>query len=112
MLGPAIGLLSLGINQHVLLLNTKPWVGVSMSLHDLVASVAVVGLVGSAIYGFAKIRLVSSRQVQKMRANRAYTRVEGFAENNLVVSTTEGVVEKGNRLNQDIRVMTFSLASR
>ncbi|EIE78938.1 hypothetical protein RO3G_03643 [Rhizopus delemar RA 99-880] len=67
MLGPTVGLTGLGIKEHVFLFHTEPRLGVSISVHHLLAVVAVIGGVRSAI------------------------RVEGLTDHKFVVATTERI---------------------
>lgn len=84
---PAIRLCSLGVKQHVFLLNTKPGLAISVQLHGLFASMAIIGGMGCTVV------------------------IEGFAQDELVVATPEGISKDGYRLDQDIRVMAFCLSS-
>lgn len=84
--GPAVGLLGLGVHQHVFLLDTEPGLGISVGVHDLLAGVAMVGLVGSAV------------------------RVVGLAKHKLVITAAEGISEQSNGNDEDIRVVALGLA--
>jgi len=76
------------VEKGVFLFNAEPWLFALDLLHELVAVVSVVGLVGGSI------------------------RVEGLAQNENVVSKTERIPEDGSRAKEDVRVVASSLVGR
>lgn len=86
-LGPAIGPV-VAVKESVLLLQAEPKFLLGVCLHQSSSLMAIVILVGSAI------------------------RVPGLAENEDVVTETEGVRVDGDRAQVDVGVVTGSLTGR
>jgi hypothetical protein len=86
-LGPSIRAAKF-IEKSVLLLQTKPWFLPLVSLHELIALMAVIELVWSPIS------------------------VPALGENKNVVSATERIWVDGNRSKVDVRVFPRGLTSR